>query len=528
MSKLMHARRVEEVLQLRERTAEEDKALLMILRHDIEVPYPPRLLVQSMDARELACFVDIFMSIEYQLYAHLTPGQKFSTALPKQEILNQIHMETKRHCHRNGKYQILKQLSHESQVLTVTLKGKKTADKCVNWQVPFGMKMLPLIDYERQRELAKTTRPLVELNYYRFTAVARKGSHTSKDMHWLLTTKLGLEVQAMAHPKTATMGVNDKQWRVIIKAAACPPRLRDITYIHIDGTEILIHHHELAVYGLLRAGASNTILATEEALKTIRSTPVVMMTGQVPSKRGMGTRNYGNTTHPTTLEQLAVMLLSNHGPDTERRAQPQSTTISKLNNRPMLPQSWGQHEPPQIRREKTRHCPTEARTARRWSTGQEPLERDNVEGGNGVRKVTGREGTTSVTIAQTDTWNTYVNTAERSDSKIHTPIHEGDVNQNVKKQRGQQGDNIATWLAILGGKLPTFPRQDKADGLHFMQHYTTSQQEYHRLQRRQLARQITLKKQVSNGMIVNLTDAITLHPADFKLELQASGSPTTA
>lgn len=64
-----------ETLELRTRPRDEDKVLLMILNHEIEVPYPPPFLVQSMDVRELACFTDIFMAIEYPLYAHLAPGQ---------------------------------------------------------------------------------------------------------------------------------------------------------------------------------------------------------------------------------------------------------------------------------------------------------------------------------------------------------------------------------------------------------------------------------------------------------------------
>ncbi|KAG1699897.1 hypothetical protein DVH05_012336 [Phytophthora capsici] len=67
----------EKVNRLRTRTADEDKALDMITKGQLEVPVPPRFLIQSMDARELAAFTDNFMAIEYPLYAHLLPGHRF-------------------------------------------------------------------------------------------------------------------------------------------------------------------------------------------------------------------------------------------------------------------------------------------------------------------------------------------------------------------------------------------------------------------------------------------------------------------
>lgn len=79
-------RPVKETLKLRQRTAEEDKAIILIPNHELEVLFPPRFLVQSINSRELACFTDIFMAIEYSLYVHLAPGQKFNPNLSKQAI----------------------------------------------------------------------------------------------------------------------------------------------------------------------------------------------------------------------------------------------------------------------------------------------------------------------------------------------------------------------------------------------------------------------------------------------------------
>ncbi|KAE8966829.1 hypothetical protein PR003_g29349 [Phytophthora rubi] len=78
--------------QLRERTEDEVKAIVMILNHEIEVPNVPPFLIQSMDPSELACFEDIFMALEYPLYAHLAPGQRFFANMTKGAILAQIYV----------------------------------------------------------------------------------------------------------------------------------------------------------------------------------------------------------------------------------------------------------------------------------------------------------------------------------------------------------------------------------------------------------------------------------------------------
>ncbi|OWZ20535.1 hypothetical protein PHMEG_0005038 [Phytophthora megakarya] len=125
----------------------------MILNHELDVPFPPRFLVQS------TCFTDIFLTIEYPLYAHLAPGQKLS---PKQEIrkfkasLSRVTIDTTSH------------------FLTVTFKGKKSAARWVDGQV-LAMRMLCLVDYERIREDAKLTHASIKLDYYRFTMTVRKG-----------------------------------------------------------------------------------------------------------------------------------------------------------------------------------------------------------------------------------------------------------------------------------------------------------------------------------------------------------------
>jgi hypothetical protein len=60
--------------KLRQRTTDESKAIVMIVNHEIEVPFVPHFLQLSRTTSELAVLEDIFMALEYQLYAHLAPG----------------------------------------------------------------------------------------------------------------------------------------------------------------------------------------------------------------------------------------------------------------------------------------------------------------------------------------------------------------------------------------------------------------------------------------------------------------------
>eukprot|EP00644_Phytophthora_capsici_P009838 jgi/Phyca11/51788/gw1.39.393.1 len=115
----------------------------MILHHQLEVPIPPRFLIQIMDARELAAFTDLFMAIEYPLYAHLLPGQRFGSNMTKQVILQHIHMGAEA------------AMPQKLQIQELKKDLSRTAMKWVGWGMPLAMKMLKLEDYETQREEAK-------------------------------------------------------------------------------------------------------------------------------------------------------------------------------------------------------------------------------------------------------------------------------------------------------------------------------------------------------------------------------------
>ncbi|KAG2998889.1 hypothetical protein JG687_00001843 [Phytophthora cactorum] len=105
--------------QLRERTEEEARALLI---HESMVPFPPRFQVQSMNANEMVRFTDIFMELEYPLYAYLVPGQRYWANMTKSAILAQIHVGDS----RNEAAVSRIMLNIETRVLTITFKEKKT------------------------------------------------------------------------------------------------------------------------------------------------------------------------------------------------------------------------------------------------------------------------------------------------------------------------------------------------------------------------------------------------------------------
>ncbi|KAE9138103.1 hypothetical protein PF010_g1050 [Phytophthora fragariae] len=221
-------------------TEEEDRALLMILTHELEVPHPPRFLVQTMTGEEIARFIDIFKAIEYPLYAHLAPGQS-------------------------------------------------------------------------QREEAKLTNAIVQLDYYTYTAVLRRGAMTSTDLYWLFATKLGLKVHTMAHTETKDTGMNDKQWRISIKAAASPPKLWKVGYIIIDDVELMIHHQEVYInWTCAKCGSpehpNKYCGVAAESMEDSKAKHKTQVAGQLPSviqkKRG----ETGRMATPTTLEELRAMI----------------------------------------------------------------------------------------------------------------------------------------------------------------------------------------------------------------------------
>ncbi|KAG2805982.1 hypothetical protein PC111_g17577 [Phytophthora cactorum] len=205
--------------KLRERTVDENAALLLILNHDIEVPRPPDFLLQSMDAEAYATFADIFHSIEYPLYAHLAPGQKFGNDLTREFILRLIAVGAE--AAPQQLQEILDfisdlsrmELDGERRLLTVTFKGRRTAASWVDWKPPFASRTLTLVDCKAEAEKAKESYETVDMDFYHFKATVRRGVVKATDMHWLMSKKLGPKIQEMKLPDDGECGLNHREWR---------------------------------------------------------------------------------------------------------------------------------------------------------------------------------------------------------------------------------------------------------------------------------------------------------------------------
>jgi hypothetical protein len=202
--------------KVRQRTPEEAKAFVMMLNHEIEVPMVSPFLRQSMTISQLAVFEDIFMALEYPLYAHLAPGQKFYDNLPTSAILALIgagpeaakahKLKIEEFKRENSRFH----LDMAARTLKVTFKGREKALKSTGWPVPLANRLLPLVDYEVIRERAKRTHELIMLYYYSFVVEVHKGVMTSRQMLKILTTDTKLTVQALEHTILPAGGIQER------------------------------------------------------------------------------------------------------------------------------------------------------------------------------------------------------------------------------------------------------------------------------------------------------------------------------
>jgi len=234
-------------------TDDEKRAVQLVLSQEMEVPFPPRFLAQVMTPLELAKFTDYFHTLEYPLYAHLASGQRVYGELSKYAILGLIqagHAASQEHQREVDDFKASLsriQLDLNTRVLTVFFRGKKTASRWINWPVPLTKRMLPLIDYEAERERAKITHDIVRIDAYRFTATVRKTTIKSTEMHGLVQNGLGLKVLSMEHPGLCEMGHNEQQWVITVAGPACPDSLRKISVIKYGGAEVSLHHQDIYV-----------------------------------------------------------------------------------------------------------------------------------------------------------------------------------------------------------------------------------------------------------------------------------------
>ncbi|KAE9163115.1 hypothetical protein PF004_g30258 [Phytophthora fragariae] len=353
--------------QLRERTEDEVQAIVMILNHEIEVPNVPPFLIRSMDPSELACFEDIFMALEYPLYAHLAPGQRFFANMTKGAILAQIYVGVeaapaqKRDIENFKKTLSRITLDMDTRVVKITFKGKQSAARWSGWQMPLAGKPLLLIDYESIIERAKVTKELVLLGSYQFEVEVRKGEITSKDMRWVLTQKLGLKVQSMMHPVTEPTGNKAQQWQVRIKANGCPEEIRHKSPVVVDSAEIVLHHLNGNVNWPCRRCQSpehptKYCRVSEAELETEAVKYKIQCSGKLPSTLGHSSRVYAAGNHPKTMADLEALLRKDGdnqrtktsskrmtvGSAPKRENASKSNSTADMTGKSSLPTEWGQ------------------------------------------------------------------------------------------------------------------------------------------------------------------------------------------
>ncbi|KAF1788454.1 hypothetical protein GQ600_1804 [Phytophthora cactorum] len=170
-----------------------------------------------MDAEAYATFADIFHSIEYPLYAHLAPGQKFGNDLTREFILRLIAVGAE--AAPQQLQEILDFISDLSRMETLTL-----------------------VDCKAEAEKAKESYETVDMDFYHFKATVRRGVVKATDMHWLMSKKLGPKIQEMKLPDDGECGLNHREWRVRVHGAECPKKLKAVTHIQLDGSEVAVHH----------------------------------------------------------------------------------------------------------------------------------------------------------------------------------------------------------------------------------------------------------------------------------------------
>lgn len=116
----------------------------MILNYEIEIPKVPPFLKQSMGPSELACFANIFMALEYPLYAHLVPGQRFFDNMANGAILMQIYAGGEAAPAQKRDIEDFKRtvsrvtLDMEARLVKVTFKERQSAARWAGWQMPLA------------------------------------------------------------------------------------------------------------------------------------------------------------------------------------------------------------------------------------------------------------------------------------------------------------------------------------------------------------------------------------------------------
>ncbi|KAE9206255.1 hypothetical protein PF004_g17350 [Phytophthora fragariae] len=159
------------------------------------------------------------------------------------------------------------------------------------------------------------------------------------------------------------MGVNDKQWKVRIKADGCPKKLRETAVIRVEEVELVVHHHEIFINWPCKIcyapGHPTKFCKADEAQAAqLRKVHKHLVKGKLPSNKGQSGRNYSAADLTRTLEQLTELLKVKTTKNREEEGEKASKAANAVGGgaaneirryvqkeRPTIPREWAQHSP---------------------------------------------------------------------------------------------------------------------------------------------------------------------------------------
>jgi hypothetical protein len=224
--------------------------------------------------------------------------------------------------------------------------------------MPLAWRAQQLHDYESVRERARTTYELVNLDYYSLAVAVHKGSLTSRDMFWIMTTALGLTVQAMALASAGNNDIKEQQWNVRLKAHGCP---KQVGYLIVDDAEVMLHHNTIHVNWPCKRCHSpehptKYCKTTDGGKEAALEKHTRKLEGLLPSSLGKSSRDYSAGDQPRTILQLDALLRREGAHHIEDSKEASDKPIKKMarsrsprkrekldeKERPTLPAEWRQ------------------------------------------------------------------------------------------------------------------------------------------------------------------------------------------
>ncbi|KAG2875999.1 hypothetical protein PC114_g24418 [Phytophthora cactorum] len=329
----------------------------------------------------------------------------------------------------------------------------------------------------------------------------------------------------MAHPEMNTIGLNDKQWTITIRASMCPAQLRSVAIIKLASAELLLHHKDVHVNWPCKLCYAPEYPArfckeVPETVEQVRAKHTINIEERIPSKAGGNRKSFQAANLPWTMDRLEEALRYGQAgrakPTTIRSnniqyswsppRSPQQNTGRVQIATPMLPREWKQNKPlvggdpggaalkfeePGRMHHDLDTVDAEGRLAQDGSQTQQhhglgmedqEMEREVIRG-----------------IAAQEC--TFIGVAPATDPGLILPVWLAELDGSITDVAATlQCGWLAFWAALRNRDMGLSPPTEEVA---------------------QEANEI--KKQVLNGMIANLVDEMELHPMDIIAERRASG-----